>query len=114
MFLIRIRTVVRVAINTFEYTVVVRVNMAVSAGAPASLVVTGENREILRIMVPGRWYPGAGRMAHGALCGESRALMIGISGSVVIALVTGITISGGIVIAVGMAALALNGLMRTG
>ena len=105
---IGICSVVLMAENAFESLKVIGVDMTVVTGAPASLVAARKDREILCIVVPGRWDPGVGIMAHDALSRESRALMIRIGSVIVVALMTGIAVGRGIIEAVRMATLALH------
>jgi hypothetical protein len=67
-------------------------NMAVGALIPPSLVSTGIDWEVLTVMVPISRLPGTGGVTRFAGCGEQRCRMARISGSLVIALVTGVAL----------------------
>ena len=75
--------------------------MTIGAIVPFSLVPIGKNREILSIVIPWR-IPAIGVVAKLAIGREAKLQVIGISGSVIVALMAGVTIAGSIFISAGM------------
>lgn len=81
--------------------------MAIGAGLPLSLVFSGIDGEILGVMIPGGLVPVGGVMALLAIRGESRGLVVGIIGVIIIVLVTGVAIRGSATVSIRMAIQAL-------
>ena len=79
--------VVFVAIYATEYGIIARYYMAIDALIPFSVVVSAVDREILIVVVPGRWRPGALCMAILTGGRELRRLVVGVIRVVILALV---------------------------
>lgn len=95
--------------------IVGRVGVAVGAGVPFTLVLTGIDREILVVVVKGRGCPGILGMAHFAIRRELCGCMWRIVGLVIIRLVTAITGVWRVVViaVVTIGTLVCNGHMRS-
>lgn len=93
MFVIHVGLIVRVACYAFEVRKRAWHGMAFRAVAPAAPVRARINREILRVVVPGRGDPSGRRMTVDTCGWEKRCGVAGRDGGIVVSLMAGIAIS---------------------
>jgi len=86
------RLTVRVAVNALEGRIIRRIDMAISTQRPFPGVCPGVNREILRVMIPGRRRPIGGRVARYTGRREIGGRMYWIVRCIVISRMAGVTI----------------------
>jgi len=114
VFIIHFRLIMFVAENTLKNGIIGRIDVAVGAILPLPFVFPGIDGEILGVMIPVGLVPVGSIMALLAIRGESRGLVVGIIGIVIIILVAGVAIRGRAAVSVGMAIQALQDNVRPG